>query len=291
MFSNADFFPSLSLVFPLLFSDVFQSAISGNCPLIAEWFREWYFLFIKQHSLYRFENHSILVEEHGEGWREISFFVESKTDLRRVRKAINMSLRQTPPSRSSRRQRGPAGSRAALTGGREAAQARRAGVPDARGVPHVPRDRPAAADPRRDRDSAEPVEPDPGEQADDRHGLPRGLARPAAGRVGPRTGRDGAADARNLIEPQEVNYRVEGPQVALVKMVDFFGNVSAPELEIDRRNDRGADINPVLIWRRIEMSEDSGGDGGLFFPVETESVSAAEFSASTPPPEPVRVGV
>ncbi|KAL7721298.1 PH domain-containing protein [Entamoeba marina] len=70
---------------------------------------------------------------------------------------------------------------------------------------------------------------------------------------------------------KKLSWRVDGPQVALIqKMVDFFWNVGAPENEIDRLNDLGAEITPSFIGSWIDMSFDGGMDGGWFFPCETE---------------------
>ena len=67
------------------------------------------------------------------------------------------------------------------------------------------------------------------------------------------------------------SWRVDGPQGALIqKMVDFFWNVGAPETEIDRLNDLGAEINPMFIGSWIDMSEEGGMDGGWYFPVDTD---------------------
>lgn len=67
---------------------------------------------------------------------------------------------------------------------------------------------------------------------------------------------------------QKLTWRVSGPQNAFIqKMVDFFWNVGAPESEIDRLNDVGAEINPVRIGSWIDMSNKGGMDGGWYFPV------------------------
>ena len=67
------------------------------------------------------------------------------------------------------------------------------------------------------------------------------------------------------------SWRVDGPQGALIqKMVDFFWNVGAPETEIDKLNDLGAEINPMFIGSWIDMSQEGGMDGGWYFPVDTD---------------------
>ncbi|BFU19850.1 hypothetical protein conserved domain containing [Entamoeba histolytica] len=72
-------------------------------------------------------------------------------------------------------------------------------------------------------------------------------------------------------DTNKLSWRVDGPQGALIqKMVDFFWNVGAPEVEIDRLNDLGAEINPFFIGSWIDMSQQGGMDGGWFFPVDTE---------------------
>jgi len=77
-----------------------------------------------------------------------------------------------------------------------------------------------------------------------------------------------------------LTWRVGGPQnVFIQKMVDFFWNVGAPESEIDRLNDVGANINPQRIGSWIDMSKKGGMDGGWYFPVEismTEAIKAAD---------------
>jgi len=54
----------------------------------------------------------------------------------------------------------------------------------------------------------------------------------------------------------------------------FFWNVGAPESEIDRLNDVGADINPIRIGSWIDMSAKGGMDGGWYFPVDISLKSA-----------------
>jgi len=74
---------------------------------------------------------------------------------------------------------------------------------------------------------------------------------------------------------QKLTWRTGGPQnIFIQKMVDFFWNVGAPEAEIDRLNDVGADINPVKIGSWIDMSAKGGMDGGWFFPVDITLKSA-----------------
>jgi len=61
----------------------------------------------------------------------------------------------------------------------------------------------------------------------------------------------------------KLTWRVSGPQpVFIQKMVDFFWNVGAPEIEIDRLNDVGAAMNPERIGSWIDMSIKGGMDGG-----------------------------
>jgi len=68
---------------------------------------------------------------------------------------------------------------------------------------------------------------------------------------------------------QKLTWRTCGPQnIFIQKMVDFFWNVGAPESEIDRLNDVGAQINPFKIGSWIDMSAKGGMDGGWFFPVD-----------------------
>ncbi|ELP85185.1 hypothetical protein EIN_082970 [Entamoeba invadens IP1] len=70
-------------------------------------------------------------------------------------------------------------------------------------------------------------------------------------------------------DTHKMSWRVNGPQSGMIqKMVDFFWNVGAPENEIDRLNDLGAEINPNVIGSWIDMSQDGGMDGGWFFPVD-----------------------
>jgi len=74
---------------------------------------------------------------------------------------------------------------------------------------------------------------------------------------------------------QKLTWRTSGPQsIFIQKMVDFFWNVGAPESEIDRLNDVGADINPIRIGSWIDMSSKGGMDGGWYFPVEISLKSA-----------------
>jgi hypothetical protein len=47
---------------------------------------------------------------------------------------------------------------------------------------------------------------------------------------------------------QKMAWRMNGPQGILVqKMVDFFYDVGSPESEIDRLNDVGGFIQPIII--------------------------------------------
>jgi hypothetical protein len=74
---------------------------------------------------------------------------------------------------------------------------------------------------------------------------------------------------------KKLSWRVSGPQAAMIqKMVDFFWNVGAPEGEIDKLNDLGADLNPPLIGSWIDMSEEGGMDGGWLFPVTSDLITA-----------------
>jgi len=67
---------------------------------------------------------------------------------------------------------------------------------------------------------------------------------------------------------EKLTWRTAGPQSLFIqRMVDFFWNVGAPESEIDRLNDVGANINPVRIGSWIDMSKAGGMDGGWYFPV------------------------
>jgi len=60
--------------------------------------------------------------------------------------------------------------------------------------------------------------------------------------------------------------------------VDFFWNVGAPETEIDRLNDVGTLINPLVIGSWIDMSAKGGMDGGWYFPCEIPLKLALEAS-------------
>jgi len=76
---------------------------------------------------------------------------------------------------------------------------------------------------------------------------------------------------------QKLTWRTHGPQNLFIqRMVDFFWNVGAPELEIDRLNDVGALINPVKIGSWIDMSAKGGMDGGWYFPVDVPMKLALE---------------
>eukprot|EP01116_Phalansterium_solitarium_P016713 TRINITY_DN3948_c0_g1_i1.p2 TRINITY_DN3948_c0_g1~~TRINITY_DN3948_c0_g1_i1.p2 ORF type:complete len:488 (+),score=180.43 TRINITY_DN3948_c0_g1_i1:157-1620(+) len=75
---------------------------------------------------------------------------------------------------------------------------------------------------------------------------------------------------------QKLTWRTSGPQnIFIQKMVDFFWNVGAPESEIDRLNDVGAQINPHRIGSWIDMSAKGGMDGGWFFPTDMTLAIAA----------------
>lgn len=64
------------------------------------------------------------------------------------------------------------------------------------------------------------------------------------------------------------SWRSNSPQnIAINKMIDFFWNVGTPENEIERLNDIGSLINPVVIGSWIDISVHGGMDGGWFFPV------------------------
>jgi hypothetical protein len=74
---------------------------------------------------------------------------------------------------------------------------------------------------------------------------------------------------------EKLTWRSAGPQSGFIqKMVDFFWNVGAPEVEIDRLNDVGTMLNPVKIGSWIDMSGAGGMDGGWYFPVEASLISA-----------------
>jgi len=79
---------------------------------------------------------------------------------------------------------------------------------------------------------------------------------------------------------QKLTWRTGGPQnIFIQRMVDFFWNVGAPESEIDKLNDVGADINPHKIGSWIDMSAKGGMDGGWYFPVDItikQAVDAAD---------------
>jgi len=76
-------------------------------------------------------------------------------------------------------------------------------------------------------------------------------------------------------EGNKVRWRVSGPQAALTqKMVDFFWNVGAPESEIDKLNDLGAETNPQFVGSWIDESREGGMDGGWFFPIDCELYTA-----------------
>jgi len=68
-------------------------------------------------------------------------------------------------------------------------------------------------------------------------------------------------------------------------MVDFFWNVGAPEGEIDRLNDIGAQINPPLIGSWIDMSSKGGMDGGWYFPSDIPLSFALYAADAGDPPK------
>ncbi len=83
---------------------------------------------------------------------------------------------------------------------------------------------------------------------------------------------------------EKLTWRMAGPQNSFIQqMVDFFGNVGAPESEIDRLNDVGALINPVKIGSWIDMSGKGGMDGGWYFPVEIPLSLALEAADAGEP--------
>jgi len=66
---------------------------------------------------------------------------------------------------------------------------------------------------------------------------------------------------------EKLSWKVSGPQYLFIqKMVDFFWNVGAPDTEIDRLNEIGSLINPLVIGSWVDMSAKGGMDGGWFFP-------------------------
>jgi hypothetical protein len=84
---------------------------------------------------------------------------------------------------------------------------------------------------------------------------------------------------------EKLSWRSSGPQNLFIqKMVDFFWNVGAPESEIDRLNDIGAQINPSSIGSWIDMSARGGMDGGWFFPCDIPMNYALD---SSDPGDPV----
>eukprot|EP01120_Amphizonella_sp_Union-15-10_P006940 TRINITY_DN2299_c0_g1_i1.p1 TRINITY_DN2299_c0_g1~~TRINITY_DN2299_c0_g1_i1.p1 ORF type:complete len:448 (+),score=95.83 TRINITY_DN2299_c0_g1_i1:106-1449(+) len=75
------------------------------------------------------------------------------------------------------------------------------------------------------------------------------------------------------LDLNQVSWRCIGSQNKLIqKMVDFFWNVGAPEAEIDRLNDVGTLINPLVIGSWIDMSSKGGMDGGWYFPCEAPGI-------------------
>jgi hypothetical protein len=88
---------------------------------------------------------------------------------------------------------------------------------------------------------------------------------------------------------EKLTWRMAGPQNSFIQqMVDFFGNVGAPESEIDRLNDVGALINPMMIGSWIDMSSKGGMDGGWYFPVENTLNLALEAADAGEPTTKVK---
>jgi hypothetical protein len=88
---------------------------------------------------------------------------------------------------------------------------------------------------------------------------------------------------------EKLTWRMAGPQNSFIQqMVDFFGNVGAPESEIDRLNDVGALINPIMIGSWIDMSSRGGMDGGWYFPVENTLNLALEAADAGEPTTKVK---
>jgi len=75
----------------------------------------------------------------------------------------------------------------------------------------------------------------------------------------------------------QISWYMGGVQAEFIQgMVDFFWNVGAPEIEIDRLNDVGAVCNPLMVGSWIDMSKKGGMDGGWYFPVDMPIAKAFE---------------
>jgi len=82
----------------------------------------------------------------------------------------------------------------------------------------------------------------------------------------------------------KMTWKASGTQHLFIqKMVDFFWNVGAPEVEIDRLNELGCLVNPNSIGSWIDMSSKGAMDGGWFFPVQLPIKLALESADSGQP--------